>query len=154
MLKDNSLMLQNQPIKIFLADRYPHFRDNIKSVFRKKEIEVSGEADTAEDLIQQLKSNKPDLLITAHRLLDESADSFLPLIKEKYPDIKILLLTLNCHKKVFLKYIDYLDGMLCKMARKEELLEAITDIAKKDKLYFRVNKYAEEVRDQRQNKLR
>jgi DNA-binding NarL/FixJ family response regulator len=147
-------MSQNQPVKVFLADRYPHFRDNIKSVFRKKEIEVSGEADSAEDLIQQLESNKPDLLITAHRLLDESAESFLPLIKEKYPDIKILLLTLNCHKKVFLKYVDYLDGMLCKMARKEELLDAINDITKKDKLYFRVNKYAEEVKDQRQNKLR
>jgi len=147
-------MLQNQPVKVFLADRYPHFRDNLKSAFKKKEIEVSGEADTAEHLIQQLESNKPDLLITAHRLLDESADSFLPIIKEKYPDIKILLLTLNCHKKVFLKYVDYLDGMLCKMARKQELLDAITDIAKKDKLYFRVNKYADEVKDQRQNKLR
>jgi DNA-binding NarL/FixJ family response regulator len=147
-------MSQNQPVKVFLADRYPHFRENIKSAFKKKEIEVSGEADTAEHLIRQLELNKPDILITAHRLLDESADSFLPIIKEKYPDVKILLLTLNCHKKVFLKYVDYLDGMLCKMARKQELLDAIIDIAKKDKLYFRVNKYADEVRDQRQNKLR
>jgi DNA-binding NarL/FixJ family response regulator len=147
-------MKQNQPIKVFLADRYPHFRDNLKNVFKKKQIEISGEADTAEDLVEQLGSNKPDLLITAHRLHDESADWFLPLIKEKYPDIKILLLTLNCNKKVFLKYVDYLDGMLCKMAHKEELLDAVIDIAQKNKLYFRITKNTGEMKDQRQNKLR
>ena len=107
-------MSQSQPVKVFLADRYPHFRENLKSAFKKKEIEVSGEADTAEHLIRQLELNRPDLLITAHRLLDESAESFLPIIKEKYPDIKILLLTLNCHKKVFLKYTPYVQELWSK----------------------------------------
>ena len=37
-------MLQNQPVKIFLADRYPHFRENIRKSFRKKDIQISGVA--------------------------------------------------------------------------------------------------------------
>jgi len=65
-----------------------------------------------------------------------------------------LLLTLNCHKRVLLRYIDYLDGMLCKLSRKEDLLEAIHEITQKNKLYIRINRDAEEIRDQRQNKIR
>ena len=147
-------MAQNETIKVFLADRYSHFRDNVKTSFKKKQIEISGEADTAEDLLDALESQKPDLLITAHRLHDESADYFLPIIKTKYPELKILLLTLNCHKKVFLKYVDYLDGMVCKLAHKEDVIDAIIDITRKDKLYFRIDRHARESKDQRQNKLR
>ncbi|MCW3118995.1 MAG: response regulator [Chitinophagaceae bacterium] len=146
-------MPQNQPLKIFLADRHPHFRENIRKTFRKKNIEISGEADTAEDLLDGLQIYQTDLLITAHRLHDESADYFLPLVKEKYPDIKILLLTLNCDEKVFLKYVNYLDGMLCKLANKEDIVEAVFEIAKKNKLYFRINKSAEEAKGPQQNKL-
>jgi DNA-binding NarL/FixJ family response regulator len=147
-------MRQPEPIKIVIADRYPHFRDNLKSVFKKKNIEVSGETETVGDLFDQLELKKVDLLITAHRLNDGSADYFLPRIKERFPDVKILMLTLNCSKKVFLDFVDYLDGMLCKMSHKDDLLQAIQEIAIKDKLYFRINKQAEEIRDQRQNRIR
>lgn len=147
-------MAQTEPTKVFLADRYDHFRDNLKGIFRKKGIEVIGEADAAEDLLDQLERIKPQLVIVAHRLLDQNADEFLPAIKNRFPDVKILLLTLNCHKRVLLRYIDYLDGMLCKLSRKEDLLEAIHEITQKNKLYFRINKDAEEIRDQRQNKIR
>ncbi len=145
-------MQQNQPIKIFLADRHPHFRENMRSSFRRKQIEVSGEADTAEDLIEQLAIGQTDLLITAHTLHDETADYFLPVIREKFPHIKILLLTLNCNKKVFLRYVNYLDGMLCKLARKEEILEAVTEIMHNNKLYFRVDKAESEPQNQRQKR--
>ena len=147
-------MAQSENTTVFLADRYGHFRDNLKGIFKKKDIDVIGEADAAEDLLDQLERIKPQLLIVAHRLLDQSADEFLPVIKSRFPNLKILLLTLNCHKRVMLRYIDYLDGMLCKLSRKEDLLEAIHEISKKDKLYFRINRDAEEIRDQRQNKIR
>ncbi|MES1217289.1 MAG: response regulator [Bacteroidota bacterium] len=147
-------MPQNQPVKIFIADRHPHFRENIRNVFKRKDAEISGEADTAEDLLDGLETHSTDIIITAHRLHDESADYFLPLIKEKFPDVKILLLTLNCHEKVFLKYVNYLDGMLCKLAHKEDVIEAVFEIAQKNKLYFRINKLEEIQKDQRQNRLR
>lgn len=147
-------MAQSESIKIFLADRYGHFRDNLKSIFRKKDIEVIGEADAAEDLLDQLERIKPQLLIVAHRLLDQNADEFLPIIKNRFPEVKILLLTLNCHKRILLRYIDHLDGMLCKLSRKEDLLEAIYEITQKNKLYFRINRDADEITDQRQNKIR
>ena len=147
-------MPQNQPVRIFLADRFSHFRDIVKRTLHKKTIEVIGESDTAEGLLDELEFDKPDLLITAQRLNDEDADYFLPLIKERYPDIKILLVTMNCHKEIFLRYVNYLDGMLCKMALREELSEAVFDITQRNKLYFRVDKYHGELKDQRPNKLR
>jgi DNA-binding NarL/FixJ family response regulator len=147
-------MSQAEPTKIFLADRYDHFRDNLKTIFRKRDIEVIGEADAAEDMLDQLERVKPQLLIVAHRLVDQQADQFLPVIKKRYPDLKVLLVTLNCHKKILLRYIDYLDGMLCKLSRKEDLLEAIYEITQKNKVYFRINRDAEEIKDQRQNKIR
>jgi DNA-binding NarL/FixJ family response regulator len=105
-------MAQPESIKVFIADRYPHFRENLRSIFKKKNIEVVGETETTEDLLDQLEMKKADLLITAHRLNDGSADYFLPLIKKRYPNVKILMLTLNCNKKVFLDFAEYLDGML------------------------------------------
>ena len=141
-------MRRNQPIKIFLADRHPLFRENIRNMFRKKNIEICGEADRADELLDGLGLEDLDLLITAHRLHDESADYFLPLIKQRFPHVKILLITLNCHKKVFLKYVDFLDGMLCKLAPKEEIVEAVYEITKKGKLYFRIDSSVEGVKDQ------
>lgn len=146
--------MSKSPVTVFIADRYNHFRESLAKTVRRKSIEVLGESDNAEDMLDTFEVNRPQLLITAHRLNDESADYFLPLIKEKYPDIKILLLTLNCHKEVFIRYVEYLDGMICKLAHKEEVIEAILEIAQQDKLYFRLNKYEPDLKDQRQNKLR
>ena len=51
-------MAQTETTKIFLADRYGHFRDNLKGLFRKKDIEVIGEADAAEDLLRNRMSTQ------------------------------------------------------------------------------------------------
>lgn len=147
-------MPQNEPIKVFIADRYSHFRENLRNILKKKSIEVTGETETTEDLFDQLESKKTDLLITAHRLNDGNAGYFLPLVKERFPHVRILMLTLNCNKKVFLEFAEYLDGMLCKLSHKDDLLQAIHEIVLKDKLYVRINKHAEEIRDQRQNRIR
>jgi two-component system, NarL family, response regulator DegU len=146
--------MSKQPLTVFIADRYDHFREDLKKILSRKSIEVIVETDTAEDILDLLETKHPNLVITAHRLNDESADYFLPIIKERFPEIKILLLTLNCNKKTLLKYVQYLDGMLCKMAHKDELLDAIMEIVNHDKLYFRINKYESELKDQRQNRLR
>ena len=142
-------MPQTPTIKVFLADRHPLFRENMRNSLRRRNIEISGEADTAEDLIDQLEVNQTDLLITAHILHDNGADYFLPLIKDRFPHVKILLLTLNCNKKVFLKYVNYLDGMLCKLSPKEEVMEAVFEITHKNKLYFRLDKTEAEPGEQR-----
>ncbi len=152
--KRKASMPQPEPIKVFIADRYPHFRENLRSVFKRKDIDVAGETETLVDLLEQLEQVKVDLLITAHRLNDKSAEYFLPVIKEQFPDVKILMLTLNCSKKVFLEFAEYLDGMLCKLSHKADLLEAINEIVVKDKLYVRINKHAQDIQDQRQNRLR
>ena len=147
-------MPQTEPIKVFIADRYPHFRENLRSIFKKKEIDVAGETETSEDLLEQLELTKVDLLITAHRLNDKSAEYFLPVIKEQFPDVKILMLTLKCSKKIFLEFAEYLDGMLCKLSHKNDVLEAINEIVVKDKFYVRIDRHSQEIRDQRQNRLR
>ena len=146
--------MSKSTLTVLIADRYSHFRENLRKALNKKSIEVISEADTAEDLLDNLEGKRPSLIITAHRLNDENADYFLPIIKERYPDVKILLLTLNCSKKVFLKYVQYLDGMLCKLAHKDDVLDAVLEIVNHDKLYFRINKYEGEMKDQRQNRLR
>lgn len=147
-------MPNREPIKVFIADRYPQFRENLRSVFKRKDIDVAGETETAQDLFEQLEEKKIDLLITAHRLNDKSAEYFLPIVKSQFPGVKILMLTLNCSKKVFLEFAEYLDGMLCKLSHKTDLLEAINEIVIRDQFYVRINKDSEEITDQRQNRLR
>lgn len=109
------------------------------NLFKNKPLEITGAAKTVDDLIDGLRLYRPELLITAHRLQDHEADYFLPLVKQRFPGIKILMLTLNCHKDVMVRYVKYLDGMISKEADKSEIWEAINDITNNNKSYFRVN---------------
>jgi DNA-binding NarL/FixJ family response regulator len=132
-------VFKRKTIKIFLADRHPQFLEGFTKIFRYKPIEILGQAKTREDLFDGLQSLRPDLLITAHRLLDEEADNFLPAVKEKFPGVKILLFTMNCHKEVLLHHIQHLDGMICKSAHRKDVWKAISEITRNNAQFFHID---------------
>jgi len=123
-------------IKIFVADAHLIFLSGIRNYFKdSNEIEVVGEAETIKDLMEKLSKCSPDLLLTNHNLRFSDASEFLPEIKKDYPDLKILMHTMFCKKEGLLKYIDYIDGFLCKSASGDLLITAIRSVAKGKNYY-------------------
>ncbi|HVZ55907.1 MAG TPA: hypothetical protein VG870_04550 [Chitinophagaceae bacterium] len=132
-------MFNRKSIRVFLADRHPQFLDGFTRLFRFKPVEFTGQARTLDDLMDGLHIFRPDLLITAHRLQDAEASQFLPLVRERYPRVKILLFTMNCQKEVLTSHIQYLDGMLCKSAQRSDIWEAIVEITRRNAQFYRLD---------------
>jgi len=131
-------MRERKVIQIFHAERHSLFRSGVKKSLKGFEIEVIGEADGAKEIIERLVEVKQDLLLTSHKLYDEEADVFLPKVKEKFPDLKIMMLTIVSGKDYLVNYINYLNGMLTKRAKKKELIKAIRLVVNGD-LYFHLS---------------
>lgn len=45
-------------------------------------------------MLEGIEATKPHLLLVFHNLNDEVADVFQPLVKEKFPILKIIILTI------------------------------------------------------------
>ena len=67
------------------------------------EIKVVGKAGTLEDLLDVLEKNKPDVLLLCLEIKTKDVIDFFGLIKKKYPDLKIIISTLDLYAD-FLKH--------------------------------------------------
>lgn len=129
------ILKERKILKVFHADRHRLFRDNFKNVIKDHPFIIIGEADNTKDMLSGLAAHKPDLLITAHLLIDAEATDFLPIIKEKFPDLKILMITMLAQRYYLRRCLGLLDGMISKGSEKENVLKAINAVVN-DRLYF------------------
>lgn len=129
-----------EQIKIILVDDHQMFRDGVKSVLTDEEnIEIIGEVGTAKDLYSLLKLNTPDLIITDISMPDISGIEIAKYVSEKYPDVKILILSMHSNEEFITKALSVgANGYLPKDTSMTELLEAIHVIYKGDN-YFNKN---------------
>jgi DNA-binding NarL/FixJ family response regulator len=120
-----------------LADDHAIFRMGIRKIIEEMEgLVVCGEANDGLELLELLKTTRPDLII-----LDISMPHLRGLeateeIKRLYPDVKILLLTMHKKKSfVQLGLKAGADGFLLKEDADSELYRAIENLKQGDK-YF------------------
>lgn len=128
-----------ESIQIFHADRHQLFRDGLRTGLKNYPVEIVGEADNVRDMMNGLAVSKPDLLIVSHLLCDGEATEYLPKVKKKFPDLKILMLTMMCGQEAVLRYFDWLEGMIGKWVESDEIWNAIITIVKEKKLYFNLS---------------
>lgn len=124
-------------IKIILVDDHQMFRDGVKSVLSDEaNIEIIGEVGNGNDLYELLKSKSPDLIITDISMPDISGIEITKYVSEKYPDIKILILSMHSNEEFITKSLSVgAHGYLPKDTSMNELLEAINTIYNGDN-YF------------------
>ncbi len=120
------------PYSIVLADDHVIFRQGIRRIIEEvKGFRVAGEAADGLELLQLLKTTRPDLII-----LDISMPNLRGLeaaeeIKRQYPGVKILILTMHKKKSfVQLGLKAGADGFLLKEDADTELFRAIDTIRK------------------------
>lgn len=119
-------------IKVMLVDDHAVLRDGLRNILELEEdITVVSEAVSGEDALEILDSLYPDVVIMDINLPDKNGVETTKLIKQKFKDLKILVLTMHSHEEYFMAMIrEGADGYLLKDAPSEQVVEAIRTIMK------------------------
>lgn len=125
------------PVTIAIADDQQLFRKGLRSLLEDFQgIKVILEAENGEDLIHQLASKRPDLILLDLKMPKMNGLETLQYLKEHEPEIKVLMLTMHGHEKYILRTLELgANGFLMKDCGPEELLQAIEDVMQKGNYY-------------------
>lgn len=118
-------------ITVLIADDSPATRDGLQSILRAyPEIKVVGEATNGVEAIASAEELQPGVILMDAQMPELDGIAATRQIKERWPNIKILLLTV--HKE----YIEAglaagADGYLLKDSGRQELLQAIKELGRR-----------------------
>ena len=118
------------PYKIILADDHALMREGLKRIIQEDpELQVIDEAGDGLELLEILERSTPDMVIidiNMPRLRGLEATKF---IKELYPEVKVLILTMNKSKELVYHAMNIgANGYLLKEDAHEVLHAAIESI--------------------------
>ncbi len=118
--------------KIILADDHAIFRAGLKSLIDKEpSFKVVAQAKDGEELLSVLGSQKCDIVVLDLSMPNLSGMSALELIHQKFPKVKVLILTMQNDNEHFKKAImGGASGYLLKEDAYEQLVLAIKLIIK------------------------
>jgi DNA-binding NarL/FixJ family response regulator len=113
--------------KIAIADDYPIYRDGLQVTLSSDEnIEVIFEADNGHELLEKMNTGLPDLVIMDYKMPVMDGMLATRLIKEKYPSVKVLVISMF-HDEKFISHLmdNGADGYLLKDAEPEQIMSTI-----------------------------
>ena len=116
-------------IKVLIADDQELIRESLKIVLGANEdMEVTGIAENGEEVLSQIKKEKPDVILMDIRMPGIDGVECTRLVKEKYPNYIIVLTTFDDDEYIFgaLKY--GASGYLLKGISMKNLAEAIRTV--------------------------
>jgi DNA-binding NarL/FixJ family response regulator len=120
----------NNRWKVFLVDDHQIVRDGIRSLIEDaNDIFIIGEAGDGEEMMKMLDPAQPDIILLDISLPGKNGIELIPIIRDKYPYIKILILSMyNGDDYIFNAVRAGANGYLPKNSSKVELLDAIRQI--------------------------
>ena len=87
---------KTESIKILLIDDNRFFLESLSFILNmKKDMEVIETSDTARGAFELIEQSKPDVVILDLMLPDMDGITLLEKIKEKYPDLSVIILTMH-----------------------------------------------------------
>jgi DNA-binding NarL/FixJ family response regulator len=117
-------------IKLAITDDHALIREGlIRILSYEKDLEIVVESDSGEDLITKLKNITPDII-----LLDINMDKLdgvetLKIVKENWPVIKIIILTVEKQKRKIKEVLDFgAEGYVLKESAGNEITSAIRSV--------------------------
>ena len=118
--------------RVFIVDDHYMVIEGIRSLLQnEKQIEWLGHATNATSCLAYLKQLQPDVILMDINLPDVSGIDLCKEVKEKYPSVFIIgLSTFNQQSFIEKMMNNGASGYVLKNASKEELMEAITIVAK------------------------
>ena len=118
-------------IKVLIADDQELIRQSLQIVLNsKQDIEVSDVAANGQEVIQCIRKNKPDIILMDIRMPKMDGESSVQkIIKENYPQIKIIILTTFDDDEYVFNALKYgASGYLLKGVSMDELSDAIRTV--------------------------
>jgi DNA-binding NarL/FixJ family response regulator len=121
-------------IRVAVVDDHQIVRDGIVSVLETvSDIEIVGSHSSGQGLMDALATDRPDLIVMDMRLPDGLGSTWTEAAKRRAPDVKVLVLTgFHSDDKLMLALEAGADGFMYKESSKEELVQAVHDIARGD----------------------
>lgn len=118
-------------IEILLVEDHALVREGIKAMLADEAgMHCRGCFSNGKDLLDQLRVAEPDMILMDINLPDTNGIELCKLVKEKYPAIKIVALSINNQPGIIRKMMESgASGYLLKDAAQQEIREAITQIA-------------------------
>lgn len=114
--------------RLLLVDDHAVVRSGLRMLLSgHSEMEIVGEASTAEEALLRAGELKPDVILMDIGLPDKTGIEATRVIKARFPDIKIVALTIHEDEEYFFQMLDAgASGYVPKRAAPEELITAIT----------------------------
>ena len=124
-----------EKVSVLVVDDHMLFRQGLKKILDDHSwIEVIGEADDGNNLLKLLEHTHPNIIILDISLPGLSGIKITSLIREKYPSIKILILTMHKSEGYFHQALKAgASGYVLKDSADTELLLAISALRKGEK---------------------
>ena len=124
-------------MNIFLTDDHEILLDGLeKIILEEDELTVTGKASTVQDTLDQLTRLNVDLLITDYNLPDDDGLSLVRKVKRKYPDLKIIVLSMHDEGHLVKEILkEGINGYVLKKDSHNELIDAIYAV-KNGKVYL------------------
>lgn len=119
-------------IKVMLVDDHTVLRDGLKNIIGlESDISHVEEAENGEDAIKKLEIIKPDVVVMDINLPGMNGVEATGMIKKRYPNIKVLVLTMYNHDEYLMAALNQgADGYLLKDSPSEQVISAIRSVAK------------------------
>jgi len=119
-------------IKIIIVDDHELFRLGVRTVIenRHPDIAIVGEAKSGTEFYALLKTTPVDIVLLDVALLDMSGIDIACYLKTAYPDVKILVISVEISTSVIDKMLDIgVDGFISKFSGSPDILaEAIRSV--------------------------
>ena len=123
-------------IKIILTEDHQILRDGIKALIASRNIEIVGEASTGIELWKLLETEIPDIILMDISLPGTSGIELTRLISERFPLIKVLILSMFTDESFINQAITAgAKGYLHKNTTREEMLIAIESVYAGNEFY-------------------
>lgn len=124
-----------EKIRVIIVDDHQIIRDGLKALLSSADnMEIAGEAGSAEELLQKMSSIKADVVLIDISLPGISGIRLTQELSMSHPDLKVLILSMHLNEEYISSAIKAgALGYLAKNTTRDELITAISRVAEGQK---------------------
>lgn len=124
-----------EKIRVIIVDDHQIIRDGLKALLSSADnMEIAGEAGSAEELLQKMSSVKADVALIDISLPGISGIRLTQELSMSHPDLKVLILSMHLNEEFISSAIKAgALGYLAKNTTRDELITAISRVAEGQK---------------------
>ena len=123
--------------KIIIVDDHKIVRDGIKAMLiGNKSFSIIADVPSGKELMKILGDSQPDIIILDIGMPDMDGVEVTKILRQRYTDIKILILTANSTEEIIVATIQAgANGFLSKESSRDEFIKALNYIARGEHYY-------------------